>query len=195
MVQGPKEVTQLLIRWSNGHREALTELTPLVYSSLRRLANHYFRSERPDHTLQPTGLVHEAYLRLIDQTGVRWQNRAHFFGIAANLMRQILVNDALSHRAAKRGGNAVKITLDEAVGVAKQQDMDLVALDEALSRLATLDSQQSRIVELRFFGGLTIEETAEVLRISPATVKREWATAKAWLHCSLTKGGEWHSQE
>ena len=112
-MQGPREVTQLLIRWGNGHREALTELTPLVYSELRRLANHYFRSERPDHTLQPTGLVHEAYLRLIDQTGVRWQNRAHFFGIAANLMRQILVNDALSHRAAKRGGTAVKITLDE----------------------------------------------------------------------------------
>ena len=190
MVQGPREVTQLLIRWSNGHREALTELTPLVYNELRGLANHYLRSERPDHTLQPTGLVHEAYLRLIDQTSVRWQNRAHFFGIAANLMRQILVNHALSHRAAKRGGTAVKITLDEAVAVAKQQDLDLVELDEALSRLATLDSQQSRIVELRFFGGLTIEETAEVLRISPATVKREWATAKAWLHCSLTTGRE-----
>ena len=179
MVQGPREVTQLLIRWSNGHREALTELTPLVYSELRRLANHYLRSERPDHTLQPTGLVHEAYLRLIDQTSVRWQNRAHFFGIAANLMRQILVNHALSHRAAKRGGTAVKITLDEAaVGVAKQQDLDLVALDEALSRLATLDLQQSRVVELRFFGGLTIEETAEVLQVSPATIKREWTTPK-----------------
>ncbi|MCI0420855.1 MAG: sigma-70 family RNA polymerase sigma factor [Acidobacteria bacterium] len=195
MVQGPREVTELLIRWSNGHGEALTELTPLVYSELRRLANHYFRRERPDHTLQPTALVHEAYLRLIDQTNVRWQNRAHFFGTAANLMRQILVNHALSHQAAKRGGTAVKLSLDEAVGVSKEHDLDLVALDEALSRLATLDSQQSRIVELRFFGGLTIEEAAQVLRISPATVKREWATAKAWLHCALTKGGEWSSDE
>jgi len=195
MVHGPREVTQLLIRWSNGHGEALTELTPLVYDELRRLANHYLRRERPDHTLQPTALVHEAYLRLVDQTNVRWQNRAHFFGIAANLMRQILVNHALSQRAAKRGGTAVKLTLEEAVGVAKQQDLDLVALDEALSQLAELDAQQSRIVELRFFSGLTIEETAEVLRISPTTVKREWTTAKAWLHCSLTKGREWSSDK
>jgi len=195
MVHGPKEVTQLLIRWSNGHREALTELTPLVYSELRRLANHYFRSERPDHTLQPTALVHEAYLRLVDQTSVRWENRAHFFGIAANLMRQILVNHALSHRAAKRGGTAVKLTLDDAVGVSKGQELDLAALDEALSRLATFDSRQGRIVELRFFGGLSIEETAEILRISPATVKREWTMAKAWLHCTLTKGREWSSDE
>ncbi|MCI0627172.1 MAG: sigma-70 family RNA polymerase sigma factor [Acidobacteria bacterium] len=187
MVQDPKEITHLLIRWSNGQREALTELTPLVYSELRRLANHYFRSERADHTLQPTGLVHEAYLRLIDQTSIRWQNRAHFFGIAANLMRQILVNHALSHQAAKRGGTLVKLTLDDAVGVVKEQDPDLVALDGALSQLATLDLQQGRIVELRFFGGLTIEETAEVLQISPATVKREWTMAKAWLHCELTK--------
>jgi RNA polymerase sigma factor (TIGR02999 family) len=191
MAHNPKQVTQLLIAWSSGHEEALTELMPVVYAELRRLAGHYLRRERPDHTLQPTALVHEAYLRLIDQTSVRWQNRAHFFGIAANLMRQILVNHALSHKAAKRGGTEVKLPLDEAVGVAKQQGVDLVALDEALSRLAVLDPQQGRIVELRFFGGLTIEEAAEVLRISPATVKREWATAKAWLHCSLTKGREW----
>jgi RNA polymerase sigma factor (TIGR02999 family) len=187
MAHGPKEVTQLLIAWSSGHEEALTGLMPLVYDELRRLANHYLRRERPDHTLQPTALVHEAYLRLVDQPGVTWQNRAHFFGIAANLMRQVLVNHALSHKAAKRGGAEVKLPLDEAVSVTKQQDVDLVALDEALSRLAVLDPQQSRIVELRFFGGLTIEEAAEVLRISPATVKREWTTAKAWLHCVLTK--------
>jgi len=165
----------------------LEELMPLVYDELRRLAAHYLRHERPDHTLQPTALVHEAYLRLVDQTQVRWQNRAHFFGIAANLMRQILVNHALSHRASKRGGTAIKLTLDEAAGLSKQRDVDLVALDEALTRLAALDSQPSRIVELRFFGGLSIEETAEVLRISPATVKREWTMAKAWLHCALTK--------
>ncbi len=182
-----KEITQLLVKWSNGHQEALEKLMPLVYEELRRLAAHYLRHERPDHTLQPTALVHEAYLRLVDQTQVRFQNRAHFFGIASNLMRQILVNHALAHRAAKRGGTAFKLTLDEAVGVPEERGLDLVALDEALTRLATLDSQQSRIVELCFFGGLTIEEAAEVLRVSPATVKRDWTMAKAWLHCMLTK--------
>jgi len=187
MASSAKEITQMLVAWSNGRQEVLEELMPLVYDELRRLAAHYLRHERPDHTLQPTALVHEAYLRLVDQTQVRWQNRAHFFGIAANLMRQILVNHALSHRASKRGGTAIKLTLDEAAGLSKQRDVDLVALDEALTRLAALDSQPSRIVELRFFGGLSIEETAEVLRISPATVKREWTMAKAWLHCALTK--------
>ena len=187
MVRVSKQVTELLIDWSNGHQEALTDLMPLVYDELRRLANHYLRRERPDHTLQPTALVNEAYLRLVDQTGVGWQDRAHFFGIAANSMRQILINHAHSHRAAKRGGTAFKLSLDEAAGLSQtREDVDLVALDEALSRLAVLDPQQARIVELRFFGGLTIEETAEVLRISPATVKREWTTAKAWLHCALT---------
>jgi RNA polymerase sigma factor (TIGR02999 family) len=194
-VHEPKEVTQLLIAWSSGQQEALTKLMPLVYDELRRLANHYFRRERLNHTLQPTALVHEAYLRLIDQTNVRWQNRAHFFGIAANLMRQILVNHALSHQAAKRGGTAVRLALEDDAGVAKEQDVDLVVLDEALSRLATLDSRQVRIIELRFFGGLTIEETGEVMQISPATVKREWTSAKAWLHCSLTKGREWTGDE
>ena len=183
-----KEITQLLVDWGDGHRDALARLMPLVYDELRRLANHYLRSERPDHTLQPTALVHEAYLRLIDETRVRWQNRAHFFGIAANLMRQILVNHAHSHRAAKRGGAAHKIELDEAVGVAKDEDINLIALDDALTQLATLDPQQGRIVELRFFGGLTIEETAEVLGISTATIKREWISAKAWLHCQLHGG-------
>jgi RNA polymerase sigma factor (TIGR02999 family) len=188
MTPSSKDLTQLLAEWRSGHQEALTELMPLVYDELRRLASHYLRRERPDHTLQPTALVHEAYLRLIDQTSIRWQNRAHFFGIAANLMRQILINHAHSRRAAKRGGTAFKLTLDEAAGLSQtRENVDLVALDEALSRLAVLDPQQGRIVELRFFGGLTIEEAAEVLRISPATVKREWTTAKAWLHCVLTK--------
>jgi RNA polymerase sigma factor (TIGR02999 family) len=186
MARSAKEITQMLVEWSNGRQEVLHELTPLVYDELRRLAAHHLRRERPDHTLQPTALVHEAYLRLVDQTQVRWQNRAHFFGIAAHLMRQILVNHALAHHAAKRGGTALKLTLEEAASVPKGQDVDLVALDEALTRLAALDPQQGRVVELRFFGGLTIEETAEVLRISPATVKREWTLAKAWLHCSLT---------
>jgi len=182
----PKDVTQLLLDWSNGNKEAVNKLIPLVYNHLRGLANHYLRRERPNHTLQATALIHEAYLRLVDQTNVRWQNRAHFFGIAANLMRQILVNHALSHNSAKRGGGAYKLSLDEAVGLSKERDVDLVALDEALTRLAALDSRQGRIVELRFFGGLTIEETAEVLGISPATVKREWTTAKAWLYREIS---------
>jgi RNA polymerase sigma factor (TIGR02999 family) len=187
MAGSSKEITQMLLEWSNGRQEVLEELMPLVYDELRRLAAHRLRHERPDHTLQPTALVHEAYLRLVDQTEVQWQNRAHFFSIAANLMRQILVNHALAHRAAKRGGTALKLTLDEAADLPKKQDVDLVALDEALTRLTALDSQQSRIVELRFFGGLTIEEAAEVLQVSPATVKREWTMGKAWLHCELTK--------
>jgi RNA polymerase sigma factor (TIGR02999 family) len=187
MANSAKEITQMLVDWGNGRQEVLQELMPMVYRELRRLAAHYLRHERPDHTLQPTALVHEAYLRLVDQTNVRWQNRAHFFGIAANLMRQILVNHALSNRAAKRGGSALRVTLDDAADYSKEQGLDLVALDDALTRLAALDPQQGRIVELRFFGGLTIEEAGEVLRISPATVKREWTMAKAWLHCALTK--------
>ncbi len=182
------DVTQLLLDWGKGNKEALDKLIPMVYDELRRLADHYLRRERPDHTLQPTALVHEAYLRLVNQSNVRWQNRAHFLGIAANLMRQILINHALSHRAAKRGGTASKLSLDEVGGVSQERDVDLVALDDALARLATFDPRQSRIVELRFFGGLAIKETAEVLGISPATVKREWTTAKAWLHGEIKKG-------
>jgi len=186
MTASPTDVTQWLLDWSNGNKEALDKVIPLVYDELRRLADHYLRRERPDHTLQPTALVHEAYLRLVDQTNVRWQSRAHFFGITANLMRQILVNHALSRRAAKRGGEASKLSLDEAGGLSQERDVDLVALDEALAHLATFDRRQSRIVELRFFGGLTVEEAAEVLGISPATVKRDWTVAKAWLHCEIT---------
>ena len=183
----PKDVTQLLLDWSNGNKDAVNKLIPLVYNHLRGLANHYLRRERPNHTLQATALIHEAYLKLVDQTNVHWQNRAHFFGIAANLMRQILVNHALSHNSAKRGGGAYKLSLDEAVGLSKERDVDLVALDEAITRLTSLDARQGRIVELRFFGGLTIEETAEVLGISPATVKREWTTAKAWLYREISR--------
>lgn len=183
-------VTELLARWRSGDQNALDALMPLVYSELRQLAQHYLRRERGDHTLQSTALVHEAYMRLAGQSAPQWQNRAHFFGIAAHLMRQILVEHARSRGAAKRGGGATKMTLDESLGmsmaVAQQNEIDVIVLDKALQDLTDLDEQQARIVELRFFGGLTIEDTSEVLGISPATVKREWVTARAWLFRAMT---------
>jgi RNA polymerase sigma factor (TIGR02999 family) len=181
-------ITQLLVEWSGGDQAALDQLMPLVYDELRRLARSYLRRERPDHTLQATALVHEAYLRLVDQHSVSWQNRAHFFGIASQMMRRILVNHAVARATAKRGGPAEKLSLDEAIAVVDQRDIDLIALDNALKQLETLDAQQSRVVELRFFGGLSIEETAEVLNLSPATVKREWSTARLWLRRQFAKG-------
>ena len=186
----PEDVTQILQEVSGGNREAPARLMPLVYDELRRLADHYLRQERPDHTLQPTALVHEAYLKLIDQTRVDWQNRAHFFGVAAQLMRRILVDHARRHQAEKRGGFRQKLTLDEAVDYSHTRDVDLVKLDEALTALAQFDARQSRVVELRFFGGLTIEETAEALGISPATVKVDWSMAKAWLRREIGGGGD-----
>ncbi len=174
-------VTQLLLKWSKGDKKASEELIPLVYDELRRVAQKYLSRERPDHTLQATALVHEAYLRLVDQTNVDWQDRAHFFGLASQMMRHILVDHARRHRAEKRGGLAQRLTLAEAVSFPAQDDFDLVALDEALIKLAGLDAEQSRIVEMRFFGGLTIEETATALGVSVATVNREWRLAKAWL--------------
>jgi RNA polymerase sigma factor (TIGR02999 family) len=181
------EVTQLLIAWSNGDKAALDKLTPLVYEELRRLAHHYMSHERPGHTLQTTALVNEAYLRLVNRQGVHWQSRAHFFAIAATLMRSILVDHARSHAYAKRGGGTRKIELDEAMIVSQERAAEVVALDDVLKQLADFDPQQSRIVELRFFGGLTIDETAEVLDLSPATIKREWSTARAWLYRELSK--------
>lgn len=181
------DVTRLLVDYSNGKREALDVLTPLVYGELRNLAARYLRRERSDHTLQSTALVHEAYLRLIDQNQVRWQNRAHFFGVAAQMIRRILVDHARTKHAQKRGGNAQKLSLDEAIGLPEQRDLDIIALDDALKLLAELDPQQSKVIELRFFGGLSIEETAEALGISPATVKREWVTARAWLLRQLSR--------
>ena len=181
------EVTQLLIDWSNGDHAALDKLIPVVDEELRRLAHRYMSRERADHTLQTTALVNEAFVRLVNRKNVQWQNRAHFFGIAAQLMRTILVDHARSHASAKRGGGAYKLELDEALVVSKQKASEVIALDEALKQLALIDSQQSRIVELRFFGGLTVEETAEVLHLSPATIKREWSTAKAWLYRELAK--------
>jgi RNA polymerase sigma-70 factor, ECF subfamily len=160
---------------------------PLVYDELRRLAQHYLRRERADHTLQSTALVHEAYVRLVGQASPPWQSRAHFFGIAARLMRQILVEHARAHQAAKRGGNAFKLTLEDASALAQPADVDLVALDDALRKLSALDARQSRIVELRFFAGLTIEDAAEVLKISPATVAREWTIARAWLYREVAR--------
>jgi RNA polymerase sigma factor (TIGR02999 family) len=180
------QVTQLLVRWREGDREALEELMPLVYDELRCLAHHYLRQERADHTLQSTALVHEAYLRLAGQSPPQWQNRAHFFGIAAHVMRQILVEYARGRSAAKRGGNACRLTLDEALELPQPVDVDVLALDKALTELSEFDPQQSRIVELRFFAGLTIEDTSEVLGVSPATVKRDWVTARAWLYRAMT---------
>ncbi len=179
--QGQVGVTRLLVQWADGDRQAMEDLLPLVYDELRRLASSYLRRENPGHTLQSTALVHEAYLRLVDQD-VNWQSRAHFFGIAAQMMRRILVDHARAKNAEKRGDGACKVTLDEGLVSSESRDLDVLALDEALFRLAQLDKQQSQIVELRFFGGLSIEDTAEILKISPATVKRDWAMAKAWLY-------------
>jgi RNA polymerase sigma factor (TIGR02999 family) len=186
MPPAPQNVTELLIGWSKGDKEALDSLVPLVYDELRRQAARYLRRERVGHTLQTTALIHEAYLRLVDQRNVHWQNRAHFFGIAAQLMRRILVDHARTKKRAKRGGSDVRVSLSEATLKTQGQDLDIVALDEALERLAAIDEQQSKIVELRFFSGLTVEETAEVLSISPATVKRDWSMAKAWLHREIS---------
>ena len=185
MQSSRSEVTKLLQQWTDGRQDALERLVPQVYVELRRLAASYLRRERPNHTLQATALVHEAFLKLVDQKAVRWQNRAHFFGIAAQAMRRILVDHARAHAAGKRGAGDRHLSLDEALVVTPAPDVDLLALDEVLSRLATIDPQQSRVVELRFFGGLTMEETAEVMQISPATVGREWTLAKAWLYAEL----------
>ncbi len=183
MDQPSHDVTRLLQDWSEGDEGAAERLMPLVYDELRRLARDYLRRERPGHTLQPTALVNEAYLKLVDQRDARWQSRAHFYGVAAQLMRRILVDHARAHEAEKRGGEFQKLSLDENLDAAGgERDVNLVALDDALNRLAEMDPQKSKIVELRFFGGLSIEETAEVLGIGTATVIRQWRMAKAWLY-------------
>jgi RNA polymerase sigma factor (TIGR02999 family) len=181
-------VTQLLRKWSGGDSRALDELTPLVYAEVRKLARSYLRRERPGHTLQATALVNEAYIRLIDQRQVQWQNRAHFFGIAAQMMRRVLVDHARMRNAEKRGSGENPIVLDDAMGVAADRHLDLVRLDDALQALAALDPRQAKIVELRYFGELSIEETAAVLDLSPTTVKREWAAARTWLRRELERG-------
>ena len=186
------DVTQLLVRWSEGDAGALERLLPLVYGELRRIASNQLRHERPDHTLAPTALVHELYFRLVDQSRTSWQNRAHFFGLAAQLMRRILVDHARAQQAEKRGGSITRISLDEMLAEDAEPSgedagaaADVLAIDDALERLAALDPDQARIVELRFFGGLTVDETASVLKRSPRTVKREWRLARAWLYRAL----------
>jgi RNA polymerase sigma factor (TIGR02999 family) len=186
----PDHVTQLLIDCSNGSQDAFKQLFPLVYEELRRLAHRYMTQERPGHTLQTTAVVHEAYLRLIDQKHVQWQNRAHFFAIASQMMRRILITHAQSHAYAKRGGGALKVSLDEAAVLSPERASDLIALDEALKGLTAIDLRRSQVVELRFFGGLSNEEIAEVLNISTNTVTRDWNVAKAWLHREMSKEQE-----
>jgi RNA polymerase sigma factor (TIGR02999 family) len=183
-------VTDLLARWSGGDAAARDALVPLVYEELRRIARKCLAGQRSSHTLQPTALVHEAYLRLVGRHSSPWQNRIHFFAVAARMMRQILVDHARMHTAAKRGGGAITLVLDEAVALPRKASLDLIALDDAMKRLAVLDARQCQIVELRFFGGLSIDETAEVIDISPATTKREWATARLWLHRAMSTGAE-----
>ena len=181
----PHRVTQLLEQWSHGDDAALAELTPLVYKELRRLAHRHMGGERRDHTLQTTALVNEAYLRLAGQTNPSWQDRAHFFAVAARAMRQILVNYAKSQGSQKRGGGAIKVELGEAALVSQEQSKEIVDLHEALERLATLDARKAQVVELKYFGGLNYDEMAEVLKISPVTVRRDWEFARAWLHTEL----------
>jgi RNA polymerase sigma-70 factor (ECF subfamily) len=191
MMESPQDITQMLIDWSNGDRQALDRLLPVVYTELRRQAAGHLRRECPGHTFQTTELIHEAYLRLVDQKNVRWQNRAHFFAIAAQLIRRILVDQARRRHRVKRGGSAVTLPLEEVLAVAAQEpDADLFALDEALRRLAALDLRQSQIVELRCFSGLSIEETAAVLRVSLTTVKDDLNLAKAWLRREMKKSSD-----
>ena len=189
MTPAPPNVTSLLHDWSNGDRKAQDQLFQAVYNELHRQAARYLQHEHPGLSLQTTDLIHEAYLRLIDQQHVGWQNRLHFFGIAAQVMRRILVDHARSRQAAKRGGSAIRLPLEEAMVMLPGQDLDFVALDEALNKLAEIDPQQGQVVELRFFSGLTVEETAKVLDVSERTVKRDWNVAKAWLRRELSRGG------
>lgn len=186
MQERPENITELLASYGRGDKESLDQLIPIVYDELRRQAARYLRREQAGHTLQTTALIHEAYVRLVDQRNMQWQNRAHFFGIAAQMMRRILVDHARSKKRAKRGGSDIRVSLGDAEVAAKDQELDVVALDRALERLARIDEQQSRVVELRFFSGLSVEETAEVMGISKSTVKRDWSMAKAWLHRELS---------
>jgi len=185
--EAPSRVTKLLQCWRAGDRRALDAVLPLVYDELRRLAHYHLRNERPDHTLQSTALVHEAYFRLVGQDFPGWESRAHFFAIAAQLMRQILVDYARRHRASKRGSGVCMLTLDDAVALPQRKDVDVVALDDALKTLAEVDPRQSRVVELRFFAGLSLEETSEVMGIAAATVQRDWTAARAWLHREISR--------
>ena len=187
MPDASQDITELLLAWNQGDEQALEQLMPLVHDELHRLAHHYMGGERPGHTLQTTALVNEAYLRLVDSRRVRWQSRAHFFAVAAQLMRRILVDFARARRKLKRGGDAVHLSLDDALVISREPGAELIALDDALTTLATFDERKSKVVELRFFGGLSVEETAEVLNVSPITVMRDWGLAKVWLLRELDK--------
>ena len=184
-----QRVTRLLAAWSDGDRSALEKLTPLINNELRRMARYYMAGERPGHILQPTALVNEAYIRLIDWKSTDWKNRAHFFSVAAQLMRHILVDSARSRGRAKRNGDGIRMSFDEALAVSPEKAPDLLAIDDALTALAALDARQSKVVELHFFGGLSWEEVAEVLRVSVGTVRRDWSLAKIWIYRQLTSGG------
>ena len=194
MTPAPPEVSLLLHAWSNGDQTARDKLLPLVYGELRQMARRYMEGQHPGHTLQTTALIHEAYLWLVDQKNVQWQNRAHFFGVAAKAMRSILVDYARTKHAAKRGGELQQVSLEEAATISTERTAEVVALDDALQNLAAFDPRKSQVVELRYFGGLTVEETAEVLHVSPETVARDWRLARTWLLRELSKGGnagEW----
>lgn len=194
--QRTNEISRILKSWSDGDRQSRDELIASVYEELHKIASRYLRRERSDHTLQPTALVHEAYLKIVDISHITWQDRAHFFAVASNVMRQILVDHARAREAGKRGGEFRRIALEDAISFSSDRtDVDLLALDEALEQLSTFDEQQSRIVELRFFGGLTIDETAEVLDISPATVKREWTLARSWLYRKINRDRQIDSKQ
>jgi RNA polymerase sigma-70 factor (ECF subfamily) len=189
----PQDVSRLLREWANGEQSALEALTPLVYAELRRLATSYLRSEEPGQTLQPTALVHEAFIRLIDHSAPDCQNRSQFYGMAAHMMRQILIDHARNRKAVKRGGHAVRLSLDENLVASHERDVDLVALDDALELMAAIDPRKSQVVEMRFFGGLSVEETAEALKVSEKTVRRDWQFAKAWLLQEL-RGNKGHER-
>ena len=187
------EITQLLVAWNNGDAVALDRLMPLVHKELHRIARRYMAAERPGHILQTTALINEAYLRLIDWKNVEWQNRAHFFGLAAQVMRHVLVDFARAQAREKRGGGVLQVSLSEAAGIDREESADLVALDDALQALEKLDARQARVVELRFFAGLSLEETAEALRVSVGTVRRDWSLAEAWLYRELSEGERHHA--
>jgi RNA polymerase sigma-70 factor, ECF subfamily len=183
----PQQITNLLIEWGNGDQSALDQLLPLVYAELHRMALRYMKQQNPSHTLQTTALIHEAYIRLVKDSDKKWQNRAQFFGIAAKAMRHILIDHARSTHAVKRGGETCIIPLDEAIAISSERKAEIIALDDALTRLAELNARQSQVVELRYFGGLSVEETADTLKVSPETVMRDWRAAKAWLYQELNR--------
>src|SRR5688572_29252556 len=189
MAAKPNDITQLLLKWSEGSSAAFEDLIPLISPELRRLARKYMQRENPAHTLQTSALINEAYVRLVSQQDVEWHNRAHFFAVAAQVMRHILIDHARKHHVARRGGGLLRVSLDETAVASHERASEFVALDEALTKLAVVDARKSQIVEMRFFGGLTVDEVAEVMKLSPITIKREWRAAKAWLHLEITSPG------